>query len=270
MDMIRFLSVALALAALPEAAKSHEFWIDPVEFQVAVGAPIVADIRVGQEYDGAAYSYLPRNFRRFDLATGDDVVPVEGRIGDRPAMTQTADDGLAVVVHVTTDNRLTYKDMVKFENFVTHKDALWTLDIHADKGLPTTDFLEMYSRYAKSLVAVGSGEGSDREVGLETEIVALKNPYTEALGDILPVRVLYQGAPRADTQVEIFEKAADNSVVVNTVQTDADGIALVPVKAGHRYMLDAVVLREPSAELAEETGAIWESLWANLTFEVPS
>jgi len=47
------------------------------------------------------------------------------------------------------------------------------------------------------------------------------------------------------------------------------GVALVPVLAGHAYMLDAVVLREPSAVLAEQTGAVWETLWANLTFAVP-
>ena len=51
--------------------------------------------------------------------------------------------------------------------------------------------------------------------------------------------------------------------------TDSEGRVTVPVKSGHRYMLDAVVLREPSANLAEATGAVWESLWANLTFEVP-
>jgi cobalt/nickel transport protein len=33
-------------------------------------------------------------------------------------------------------------------------------------------------------------------------------------------------------------------------------------------LLDHVVLREPSPELAEKTGAVWETLWAALTFEV--
>ena len=74
---------------------------------------------------------------------------------------------------------------------------------------------------------------------------------------------------RADTQLEIFDKAPDDTVVITTTRTDSDGIAVVPVIAGHSYMLDAVVLREPSAELASGTEAVWETLWANLTFGVP-
>jgi hypothetical protein len=34
-------------------------------------------------------------------------------------------------------------------------------------------------------------------------------------------------------------------------------------------MLDSVVLREPSDEALEATGAVWESLWASLSFAVP-
>jgi hypothetical protein len=33
-------------------------------------------------------------------------------------------------------------------------------------------------------------------------------------------------------------------------------------------MLDAVVMRAPSADLADGRDAVWESLWANLTFSI--
>ncbi len=270
MTPIRLLAASAVLTALPALANAHELWIDPLAFQVDPGTPITADIRVGQEFEGSAHSYLPNGFRRFDLVSGDSVVPVEGRLGDRPALNQESAKGLAVAVYVTKDNRLTYQTFDKFEAFVRHKDALWTVDAHAARGLPTEDFVELYSRYAKSLVAVGDGAGSDREVGLLTELVALANPYTDDLGEQFPVKVIYQGAPRAEAQVEIFEKAPDGSVTVNTVRSGADGVAFVPVKPGHAYQLDAVVLREPTAEAAERTRAVWESLWANLTFAVPA
>jgi hypothetical protein len=51
-------------------------------------------------------------------------------------------------------------------------------------------------------------------------------------------------------------------------RTDADGIASLPVK-GFSYLVDAVVLREPTAELAAEAEIAWETLWAALTFGVP-
>ena len=125
-------------------------------------------------------------------------------------------------------------------------------------------FTERYSRHAKSLIAVGSGAGSDRESGLETEFVALENPYTFK-GDTLPVQLFYQQKPRAAAQVEIFERAPDDSVSITLTQTDTEGRADIPVKPGHTYLLDAVVLRPSDPE----TGAIWETLWAALTFAVP-
>lgn len=268
--MIRTLSIALSLACLGSGAKGHEFWIDPEAHQVEPGATVVAAIRVGQDYEGSSYSYVPRNFRRFDYAFGDKVLPVEGTMGDRPAATiPVSGEGLMVLIHATTDTTLGWSDWEKFVKFVEHKDAAWVLEAHAARGLTEEDRREVYSRYAKSLVAVGDGTGTDFETGLLTEIVALENPYTGDMSDGIDVKVLYQGAPRAETQIEVFEKAADQSVSIFTVQTDAKGTATVPVKPGYRYMLDSVVLREPEADVAAEKNVQWESLWANLTFQVP-
>ena len=267
--IIRNLFASLALALSTTAAAGHEFWIDPIDFLVPSGAPVVADIRVGQEYEGSASAWIPRNFRIFEIAQGDVRTPVEGRMGDRPALNQTAPDGLAIALHVTTDSRITWKEFQKFEDFVRHKDAEWTLAEHAARGLPEVDFSEAYSRYAKSLIAVGDGAGADRDYGLLTELVALANPYTDDLSAGFPVRLLYQGAPRADAQIEVFAKDEAGAVTISTVRTDAEGRAVVPVAPGTRYMLDAVVLREPSEALAAERDVVWESLWANLTFAVP-
>lgn len=267
---LRIAAAAAIVAVSTGAAWCHEFWIDPESFTVAPGAPIVAALRVGERFEGSEQSYLPQNFRRFELHQGEAAAPVESRMGDRPALAQPAPGaGLAVVVHETTDYRLTYREADLFEAFVRHKDAAWVLEAHAARGLPETGFSELYSRYAKSLVAVGAGAGADRAVGLATEIVALANPYTDDVGEGLPVRLLYAGAPRPDAQIEVFEKAADGTVSVKTVRTDAAGEARVPVEPGHRYMLDAVVLRAPAEDLAEARDVVWESLWANLTFAVP-
>ena len=265
----RFLLAFILGAFSTSTALGHEFWIDPAEFSIDPGEELVADIRVGENFEGAGYSYLPRNFRLFEIAQGDARTAVEGRMGDRPALAQVvSQEGLAVVLHVTTDSSLTYKEFVKFEDFVRHKDELWTLQAHTARGLPDAGFGEAYSRYAKSLVAVGNGAGSDRAYGLEVELVALTNPYTDDLTGGFTVQSLYQGQPRTNSQVEVFARAPGGAVMVSTVRTDAKGIAQVPVLPGHVYMLDAVVLREPRPELAE-TSVVWESLWANLTFAVP-
>lgn len=261
-------TLALFASLAATALAAHEFWIHPEAYRIAPGDEMRAALRVGETFEGSSQSYLPRNFKRFDLLCNGDAAPVDGRAGDRPALAVTVErDGLCVIVHQTRDYRLTYRKWEKFINFVTHKDFDGVLDTHAARGLPQEDFVELYSRYGKSLVAVGAGAGADSEVGLLTEIVAEANPYTDDLKNGLPVRVLFEGAPRPDAQVELFERAPDGSVEVTLHRTDADGRSILPVRAGYEYLVDAVVLRP--LEPVEEDDPVWESLWASLTFKVP-
>jgi hypothetical protein len=263
------LSLSAVLAAVPALpVLAHEFFVQPQAYTISQDQPLMADIRVGQQFKGSAYSYIPQNTVRFDLVIGDSVIPVQARVGDRPALNMPAPrEGLVTVVHQTTDSFLTYSDPAKFEQFVTHKDFAWALDENKKRGIPEIGFRERYSRYGKALIAVGSGAGMDREVGMETEIVALANPYTDDLAGGMPVLVLYQGKPRVDTQVEVFARAPDAAVTDSFYRTNADGIATIPVEPGVEYLFDAVVMRplEPVAE----NDPVWESLWASLTFMVP-
>lgn len=267
--MSRILALFLAtFNALPLSA--HEFWIDPVAHVVEPGEPVVAALRVGQLYEGSSMSFLPPNFTRFEIVEEGEVRSVEGRAGDRPALTVEApQSGLLVVLHETTPLTLTWDAWEDFEAFVRHKDAAWTIARHREAGWPEKDFREVYTRHAKSLVAVGDGEGEDRRFGLEVELVALENPYTGEMTDGIDVALWRDGAPWREAQIEVFEKASDGGVKVATVRTDEEGRATVPVRSGYRYMLDAVALREAESDVALERGALWESLWANLTFAVP-
>ncbi|MDE4274707.1 DUF4198 domain-containing protein [Phaeobacter gallaeciensis] len=250
---------------LADPALSHEFWIEPQNYQVESGEELPAQLLNGQEFKGFRLPYFKTRTKRSEVITGDTATPYEGRMGDLPALTVTAErDGLLTLVHETMPETLTYETWEKFDAFAEHKGFADIRARHEGRGLPVDGFTERYSRHAKSLIAVGSGAGSDRESGMETEFVALENPYTFK-GDTLPVQLFYQQKPRAAAQVEIFERAPDDSVTITLTQTDAAGRAEIPVKPGHTYLLDAVVLRPSDPE----TGAVWETLWAGLTFAVP-
>jgi hypothetical protein len=66
----------------------------------------------------------------------------------------------------------------------------------------------------------------------------------------------------------MWEKSGD-TVARTLHRTDHNGQVTLPVRAGYRYMIDAVVLREPQTDAARDAGVMWESLWANMTFAVP-
>jgi len=167
--MSLFRSVLAVLTLMTGPVVSHEFWISPKTYVIENGAEMQADIRVGENFRGSAYSYNPKRFERFDLVMGDTSASVEGRLGDTPALSASAtQDGLAIIVHETTDSVLTYKEWAKFEKFAKHKDFLPVLDDHIARDLPQDRFSERYRRFAKSLIAVGNGAGADREIGLRT------------------------------------------------------------------------------------------------------
>jgi len=266
---MRILAFCLGLLAAG-AATAHELWIEPLDYTVAPGASVQAALVNGQDFGGTEVAFFPLRIARFGLILGPNEVLVTGRMGDRPALTMPPlGDGLHIAVYQSSGDILTYESYAIFARFVEHKAfPRWIHRTHRDRGLPEVGFSEFYTRYSKALIAVGAGEGADRRLGLETELVALDNPY-QGTPETIRVQAFYQDAPRADAQIELFDKAADGTVAITYWRTGDDGIAVVPVTPGHSYLVDAVVLRVPSDAVMADTGAVWESLWAALTFGVP-
>lgn len=259
-----FLAAVLALHV--QSATAHEFWIEPQNFQVESGGMLIANLKNGQAFQGSDLAYFSTSTTRFDVIANGRMTPVEGRMGDRPALsTQATEDGLVVIVHETTPSRLKYATWEKFQKFVDHKDFKDIDARHAALGAPREGFRESYTRHTKALVAVGDGAGADAVFGLKTEFVARTNPYASDFDGTMSVALYLDGAPRADAQVEVFDRDPDGAVTITLHRTNAQGVADIAVTKGHDYLFDAVHLRPYTGE----KDAVWETLWAALTFSVP-
>ena len=234
-------------------------------------APIAADLRNGELFKGSQQSYFERTTTRIEATIGDTTAPIEGRMGDRPAIQLPApqQNGLMILAHEAAPAVITYKDWPKFMKFVAHKDFSEAEATHTARGWDKEGFKETYTRHSKSLIAVGTGQGADRALGLATEFVALDNPYAADFDGVLDVELLYNDAPRANAQIEVYARDEEDMVEVTIVRTGDQGRAAIPVEAGMEYLLDAVVLRPAADATTVAEGPVWETLWASMTFAVP-
>lgn len=236
------------------------------------GDGLQAYFKNGENFKGSTLSYFDRSAARYEMIAAGEVQTLNPRAGDNPALNVAApiSEGLVVVIHETTPSRLTYREWAKFLKFAAHKDFDQAESDHIAAGWPQENFRERYTRHVKALMAVGSGAGTDSASGMKTEFVAITNPYDATFDNNMKVEVLYDGAPRAEAQIEVFARAPDGTVDISLHQSDANGIATVSVLPGYHYLFDAVVLR-PASDQGDnpDRPILWETYWAALTFAVP-
>lgn len=267
-----FLYTSLFVASVGNVSAAHEVWIEPLQWQVQQSDVVLANIRNGEYFSGFNLSWNDEQTVRSEAWVRGDMFQITGRLGDLPALKiQAEKDGLLVFLHQSDHRTVNYNDFGKFASFLTEKGYDRILNEHAKRGLTETRVKEAYSRFSKSLIAVGTGEGSDAPRGLELELVALTNPYMLAPDEHMIVQLYYEGAPLSDNKITVFGRTEDGTVDELFLQTDTEGKASFPTSEGMTYLVDSVVVREPSRSLVAKTrGAAWESLWASLTFSTSS
>lgn len=267
MTTMRTTALAAALlAASTLPALAHEFWFEPLDYRIEPGSRIEAAALNGENFGGIEYAYSNKGYARSGIIAGDTKVALTGRQGSKPAVSMIAPgEGLNVVYHASAVSTLNYVDLAKFESFLKGKHLEAALEQHAELGFPTENIKEAYFRYAKTLVAVGNGAGSDEYVGMPYELVALDNPYTSA-GDIR-FSVLLEGKPAAGVPVFVFRKQAGKVEKID-LTSDSAGQVTVPRKTGGEFMVNAVHITTAKGRLKEVTKAQWVTLWASLTYEI--
>ncbi len=260
--------ILMTLCAVP--ASAHEYWLEPARPLAAAPARLVADARVGQFFLGEALPWLPDSVARLGVVDAKGRRFLSPLPGDMPMFdTATRAPGPQILFLETKPETLTWETREKFLEFLKEKKLEEVYPLHRRRGLPEAGFREHYVRHAKALLLRGASGGApaDRALGMALELVALDDPFALAGEDgTLRVRLLWRGQPLADADVQVFASAQPvaerRPVQPLHLRTDAEGVVRVPVHAGVRYLLNAVRM-EP---LPEDSGAVWMSHWASLTF----
>ena len=263
--MIQKLLSAFILLTMMSQISAHELWLEPISFQVGVGKNIKVHEKVGQDFKGNQYVYLPSSYKFLNLTLGDETRSVKSKLGDLPAINEAVEgDGLVIISAETTSSDVTYETWEKFSTFIKNKDLDWVLEKHKARNLPIKNFVESYLRYAKTLVKVGHGQGNDRALGLGFEWVLENNPYTTTSGAI-KAKLLWKGKPHAQAHVSVFNKIKDE-LIKTELTTDAEGRVKIPRAKGGMFLINAVQMIEAPKEMVKEQNAVWESHWASMTW----
>lgn len=255
-----------ALLAISPAS-AHEFWIEPDDFSVSMETEIKADLRVGQDFKGDAFPYIPARFSAFRSYDRLGESDVGGTTGDLPALQLAPrSEGLNIFTYVSAGERIRFRDWDKFAEYLDMEGLTAIPALHDARGLARDDIRELYTRCAKTLVAVGDASGDqDRATGMRLELVAGENPMSVKPGTKMSFTLLWEGEPLADTQVALFSNGETPDTGTRTLaRTDADGRARFTIPATGPYMAASVHMIEAPAD----RNADWQSYWASLTFGV--
>ncbi len=274
--MTRARGLCLALLGLllcSQPSRAHDFWIEPSSFRPAPGARVSVGLRVGEHLQGDPVPRNPERIERFASVTsvtvsnaGEEEIP--GVPGADPAGWVTpSSPGLLWIVYDTNHASIEL-DGAKFDKYLGEEGLERIREMRAKGGAKPGPVKEIYSRCAKALLSVsgaipGAGEGYDRALGLELELIPESNPYALKAGGTLPVHLLYKGKPLAGALVMALPAAQPDAKLA--VRTDARGRAALRLDSPGRWLVKVVHMIPAPAD----TGADWESLWASLTFELP-
>ena len=262
---MRYFGGWLLLWALSAPALlAHNFWIEPTTFTPAPGQRVAVRLRVGAELQGDPVPRDPSLIKRFVAVGPSGEAPVPGVPNTEPAGFESfSAPGLYTIVYESGRSPVEL-DAAKFEQYLKEEGLEKIAAARARQGKSTAGAKEVFSRCAKALIAVGGpGSGHDRVFGQRIELVAEKNPYTLAGGGELPVRLLYQGKPLAGALVMALQRGRPDKI---TARSDSKGRATLKLDRPGFWLIKAVHMIPAPAD----AGADWESLWASLTFALPS
>ncbi|HEY4229371.1 MAG TPA: DUF4198 domain-containing protein [Thermoanaerobaculia bacterium] len=263
---LRFLALALLALAGSSPLLAHDFWIEPSSFRPEVKSTVSARLMVGQNFQGEPLPRNPALILKFFLASAAGEDPLAGRSGDEPAGTVTiSSPGLQALAYRSGNSAVSLEPQ-KFEDYLREEGLERIVAERARRGDSQKPSRELFSRCAKALLFAGplGPTGEDRELGLTLELRAEKNPYGLRAGSELPVRLLYEGKPLVGALVTAvpYGRAQDKL----SQRTDRNGRVRLHLPYGGVWLVKAVHMVAAPAD----SGADWQSLWASLTFEIPT
>lgn len=242
---------------------AHDFWIVPSTYQPLPGATVAVGLRVGESFTGGPVPRVSSAIERFWVRQAGSDETIDGIEGVDPAGWLRADGRATAVVAYQSRGTEIGLPSAKFEDYLRQEGLERVIALRGRRGERRESGRERFVRCAKALLTGRrASEAAIRPVGLRYEIVPAADPTRG--GKVLRGTVLFEGEPVSGARVVAM---LWNAPGVRLVQrSDRQGaFAFTLPRAGVWLVKSVHMVRAPWFSRVD-----WESLWASLTFEVPS
>jgi uncharacterized GH25 family protein len=265
------LAAFVAALVLAGGASAHDHWLVPARRFVPPGTPVDVHHFFGERLSPEGEHKLDKaKFARITLVAPKWAreLRYEGKEGQKPLLTVSAPAGASLVVADRTPHYLTLEPDV-FEAYLAEEHQDDAMALRAAKNERRKPGRERYTRFMKTLVVWGDDAAASRqnaygvEAGQRLEIVLETDPLKAKVGDILTLRVMFEGKPlqRAFAQALVKDDLSSTSY---DARTNEEGRASFKIVRSGTWVARLVHVRR-----CEGCGdADWESFWASYAFPV--
>jgi uncharacterized GH25 family protein len=258
----RCVMVAALALLLSDAARAHDFWIEPSTFHPQPGETVSVGLRVGQDFVGDPVPRLSSAIEQFFVRQGGGEQSIDGADNIDPAGLLRADGQTTAVIGYSSTGAFIELPAQKFEDYLRLYGLEQIVDERAGRGESAEPGRERFYRYAKALLTgAGPSPAATQPLPLTYEIVPDDDP-TLRFG-AFDGRILYDGEPLAGALVQALLQG-DPSVRLS-VRSDSQGAFSFDLPRAGVWLVKSVHMVRGGLF----SDADWESLWASLTFEMP-
>lgn len=258
--------VLLVFIAAPVLA--HDYWFAPESFFIPVGASTRVHLYVGDEFKREEERQLQKErTSRFEMLSAK-LPPLNliaaGQDNQTPVAQITFKSAGNPLIVMERKPQQIELAAPKFTDYLTEEGLTKIIAERQQSGESNKPGRERYSRYLKALVQVGDQHDDTykRVLGQTLEIIPQSNPYNLQRGDVLQVRVLFEGKPLSDVQVSAYN-SSEGKIGIQTARTDGDGMAAFKLDKSGDWLVRLVYMRRCAKQCANTD---WESFWGAYSF----
>lgn len=258
----------LWLWSLAPPAAAHVLYLMPQKWNVEPGAVVKIHFENGDLFPAGGSPVAPTRLRNTRLISKAGTAPLEQVTAGKTrteASVRAPGTGLATLTAETQPNFIELS-AAKFQSYLKSEHLTHVLKWREANGEAAKPGRERYSKYVKSIIRAGGGDGHLPVAGLTVEFVPSADPYGLRAGGTLPVQLLFRGQPAAGVSVQGAWIERGKTVYRTVGHTDAQGRIEVPIRAAGPHRLHAILMER----CKDAKAADWESFWASLTFEIPA